>query len=42
MADLETKNKRSGQMATMKKVLNYIRKYWLLVGLSLLLAAGMQ
>lgn len=39
MADLETKNKRSGQMATMKKVLNYIRKYWLLVGLSLLLAA---
>ena len=26
-------------MATMKKVLNYIRKYWLLVGLSLLLAA---
>ena len=39
MADQETKNKRSGQMATMKKVLNYIRKYWLLVGLSLLLAA---
>ena len=39
MADLETKNMRSGQMATMKKVLNYIRKYWLLVGLSLLLAA---
>ena len=39
MADLETKNKRSGQMATLKKVLNYIRKYWLLVGLSLLLAA---
>ena len=26
-------------MATLKKVLNYIRKYWLLVGLSLLLAA---
>ncbi len=39
MADQETKNKRSGQMATLKKVLNYIRKYWLLVGLSLLLAA---
>ncbi len=39
MADLETKNMRSGQRATMKKVLNYIRKYWLLVGLSLLLAA---
>ena len=39
MADQETKNKRSGQMATMKKVLDYIRKYWLLVGLSLLLAA---
>ena len=39
MADQEKKNKRSGQMATMKKVLAYIRKYWLLVGLSLLLAA---
>ncbi|MGN0166985.1 MAG: ABC transporter ATP-binding protein, partial [Acetatifactor sp.] len=27
------------QMATLKQVLNYIRKYWLLVGLSLVLAA---
>ncbi|MCM1345362.1 MAG: ABC transporter ATP-binding protein/permease [Muribaculaceae bacterium] len=30
---------RSGQMETLKQVLNYIRRYWLLVGLSLILAA---
>lgn len=30
---------RSGQMATLRKVLNYIRRYWLMVGLSLILAA---
>ena len=31
--------KKATQMATLKQVLNYIRKYWLLVGLSLVLAA---
>ncbi len=31
--------KKSGQMATMRQVLNYIRRYWLMVGLSLVLAA---
>lgn len=31
--------KKAGQMETLKTVLNYIRKYWLLVGLSLVLAA---
>ncbi len=31
--------KKSGQMATMRRVLHYIRKYWFLVGLSLVLAA---
>ncbi len=39
MADKITDGRRSGQMATVGKVLNYIRKYWLLVGLSLILAA---
>lgn len=33
------KRAKSGQMETLKKVLNYIRRYWLLVGLSLILAA---
>ncbi|MCM1215274.1 MAG: ABC transporter ATP-binding protein/permease [Lachnospiraceae bacterium] len=33
------KKSRSGQMETLKQVLNYIRRYWLLVGLSLILAA---
>ena len=31
--------KKSGQMATLRQVLNYIRRYWLMVGLSLVLAA---
>ncbi len=35
MADVE---KKSTQMAALKRVLQYIRKYWLLVGLSLILA----
>ena len=30
---------KSGQMAALKQVLAYIRKYWLLVGMSLILAA---
>jgi len=38
MAKTEKKLK-SGQMETLKQVLNYIRRYWLLVGLSLILAA---
>lgn len=40
-ADKEQKNttKKSGQMATMRQVLNYIRRYWPMVGLSLVLAA---
>ncbi|MCM1541831.1 MAG: ABC transporter ATP-binding protein/permease [Blautia sp.] len=33
------KKSKSGQMETLKQVLNYIRRYWLLVGLSLVLAA---
>ncbi len=39
MADTGKKSGRQGQMATMGKVLLYIRRYWLLVGLSLILAA---
>ncbi len=35
----KTEKKTSGQMETLKKVLNYIRRHWLLVGLSLVLAA---
>ncbi len=40
-ADKEQKKtaKKSGQMAAMRQVLNYIRRYWLMVGLSLALAA---
>ena len=38
MAESKEKKKTS-QMATLKTVLRYIRKYWLLVGLSLILAA---
>ncbi len=40
-ADKEQKKtaKKSGQMAAMRQVLNYIRRYWLMVGLSLVLAA---
>ncbi|MGN0403010.1 MAG: ABC transporter ATP-binding protein [Acetatifactor sp.] len=34
-----TEKKKPGQMETLKTVLKYIRKYWLLVGLSLILAA---
>ncbi len=32
-------DKKTSQMQTLKKVLNYIRKYWMLVGLSVILAA---
>lgn len=39
MADKARTDRKQGQMATMGKVLNYIRKYWFLVGLSLVLAA---
>ncbi len=39
MADKLNQTKKSGQLATLKKVLMYIRKYWLLVGLSVVLAA---
>lgn len=35
----ENTQKRTGQLETIKKVLHYIKKYWLLVGLSLVLAA---
>lgn len=35
----ESKQRRAGQMETIKKVLHYIKRYWLLVGLSLVLAA---
>ncbi len=35
----ENKGRNSGQMAALKQVLAYIRRYWLLVGLSLILAA---
>lgn len=33
------KKTKSGQMETLRQVLDYIRRYWLLVGLSLILAA---
>ncbi len=39
MAEQKAEKSRPGQAATLKKVLNYIRRYWLLVGLSLILAA---
>ncbi len=39
MSDKKIAEKKSGQIVTMKKVLNYIRKYWLMVGFSLILAA---
>ena len=39
MAEQKAGKSRPGQAATLKKVLNYIRRYWLLVGLSLILAA---
>lgn len=39
MADKNKTEKKSNQIATVKKVLNYIKKYWLTVGLSLILAA---
>lgn len=39
MSDNKNTEKRTGQIETLKKVLNYIRKYWILVGLSLILAA---
>ena len=39
MADKEKNGKRQGQMATLGKVLKYIRRYWFLVGASLILAA---
>lgn len=39
MADKAKSGRRKGQMATMGKVLIYIRRYWLLVGVSLILAA---
>lgn len=39
MRDPEKKEKQSGQMETMKQVLVYIRKYWLMVAFSLILAA---
>lgn len=39
MADKTKNDRRQGQMATLGKVLNYIRKYWFLVGASLILAA---
>lgn len=35
----ENKEKRAGQIETIKKVLHYIKRYWVLVGLSLVLAA---
>lgn len=39
MADKMASNKKNGQMATLKKVMQYIRRYWFPVFLSLLLAA---
>lgn len=39
MTDRTKTAKKQGQMATLGKVLNYIRKYWFLVGASLILAA---
>ena len=35
----QSEAKKATQMETLKQVLNYIRKYWFLVGLSILLAA---
>ena len=35
----ESKQRHAGQMETIKKVLHYIKKYRLLVGMSLVLAA---
>lgn len=35
----QSEAKKAAQMETLKQVLNYIRKYWFLVGLSILLAA---
>lgn len=40
MADKARNGRKPGQVETMGKVLNYIRKYWPLVGLSLILAAA--
>ncbi len=40
MADKEKTGRKPGQMETMGKVLNYIRRYWPLVALSLILAAA--
>ena len=39
MADKNSSEKKVGQIATLKKVMNYIRRYWLLVFFSLFLAA---
>lgn len=39
MTDRRKSGKKQGQMATLGKVLNYIRKYWFMVGASLILAA---
>lgn len=36
----QSETKKATQMETLKQVLNYIRKYWFLVGLSILLAAA--
>lgn len=38
-ADKMEEEKKARQMGTLKQVLNYIRKYWALVGVSLILAA---
>lgn len=40
MADKSNTEKKSNQIATVKKVLNYIKRYWPSVGLSLILAAA--
>lgn len=40
MADKDKTGRKPGQMETMGKVLNYIRRYWPLVALSLILAAA--
>lgn len=39
MAEKHNTDTKASQMDTMKRVLHYIRKYWFLVGLSLVLAA---
>lgn len=39
MADGKLTEKKATQLDTLKKVLNYIRRYWVMVGVSLLLAA---